>query len=193
MTFAAVVLAAGSARRFGSDKLSAPFHGEPLVVHAIRAARAAPVARVVVVAHPQLDVGTWPGEPAVAVVRIASTALSDSLRAGLANAAPVDGLFVFLGDMPLVPHGAAARLAARLGDAYAAMPRQAGKPGHPVLLSRRAFADIARLEGDAGAGKLLRARDDVVFDDCPDSLIHADVDRPEDLLRMASGSRPGER
>jgi molybdenum cofactor cytidylyltransferase len=178
MTYAAVVLAAGSARRFGSDKLSAAFQGEPLVSHAIRAARAAPVSRVIVVAHPALAIPTMDG---VEVVRIVSGALSDSLRAGLAAAGDVDGLFVFLGDMPLVPHEAAGRLAARIGGAYAAMPLHAGEPGHPVLLSSQAFADVAALTGDAGAGKLLRARDDVFFDAWADPLIHADVDRPEDL------------
>ena len=186
MTFAAVVLAAGSARRFGSDKLSAPFNGEPLVSHAIGAALAAPVERVIVVAHPSLELIA---QPRLDVVRLVSSALSDSLRAGLAAAGDVDGLFVFLGDMPLVPHDAAQRLGERIGQAYAAMPRHGGKPGHPVLLSRRAFADVASLEGDAGAGKLLRARDDVVFDDCPDPLIHADVDRPEDLGWLASRAR----
>lgn len=186
MNLAAVVLAAGSARRFGSDKLSASFAGEPLVSHAIRAALAAPVTRVIVVAHPAL---TFEVQPGVETVRIASSALSDSLRAGLAAAGDVDGLFVFLGDMPLVPHGAAAHLAERIADAYAAMPLHAGKPGHPVLLSRRAFADVATLTGDAGAGKLLRTRGDVVFYDCPDPLIHADVDRPDDLDQLSSSVR----
>lgn len=182
MTLTAVVLAAGAARRFGSDKLSASFQGEPLVSHAVRAALAAPVTRVIVVAHSTLDLQEWSG---VEVVRLASQAMSASLRAGIAAAGEVDGLFVFLGDMPLVPHGAAARLAERIGDSYAAVPSHAGKPGHPVLLSRRAMADAAMLEGDAGAGKLLRSRDDVVFDDCADPLIHADVDHPVDLDRLA--------
>lgn len=186
MNLAAVVLAAGSARRFGSDKLSASFAGEPLVRHAIRAALAAPADRVIVIAHPALELD---GCPAVDVVRLASDALSDSLRAGVAAAGEVDGLFVFLGDMPLVPHDVAARLAEHIGTAYAAMPRHAGKPGHPVLLSRAAFADVAALEGDAGLGKLLRSRDDVVFDECPNPLIHADVDRPEDLGWLASRVR----
>lgn len=190
MSFAAVVLAAGSARRFGSDKLSAPFRGEPLVHHAIRAARAAPVERVVIVAHPSLEVGVWSGEPPLLVHRIASAALSDSLRAGVAAAGAVDGLFVFLGDMPLVPPDIAAELAARLGPAYAAMPRHAGEPGHPVLLSRRTLGDVERLQGDAGAGKLLRTRDDVVFLDRPEPSVHLDVDRPEDLERLASRQAP---
>jgi molybdenum cofactor cytidylyltransferase len=185
MIFAALVLAAGSARRFGSDKLSAPFAGEPLVLHAIRAARAAPVERVIVVAHPTLDLAAATG---VEVVRLASGALSQSLRAGVAAVGEVDGVFVFLGDMPLVPHGAATRLAALLGSHYAAMPLHAGKPGHPVLLSRAAFADVARAEGDAGLGKLLRTRDDVAFDACADPFIHADVDRPADLAALVEGA-----
>ncbi|VWX46655.1 NTP transferase domain-containing protein [Novosphingobium sp. 9U] len=188
MTRAALVLAAGSARRFGSDKLSAPFRGEPLLFQAIRAARAAPVDRVIVVARPGLDCGTWPGAPATAVVRVTSEALSASLKAGLTAAGEIETLTVFLGDMPLVPPDLAASLAAILDDSYAAMPRQGGKPGHPVVLSRRALADIPGLQGDAGAGKLLRSRDDVVFLDCDDAGIHADVDRPDDLERLAVSS-----
>ena len=83
MTLAAIVLAAGAGTRFGGDKLSALFRGEPLIAHAIRAARAAPVARVVVVCPPALDIGEWPGEPAVQALRISSPELSASLKAGL--------------------------------------------------------------------------------------------------------------
>ena len=186
MSLAAVVLAGGSARRFGSDKLSADFHGEPLVFHAIRAARAAPVARVIVVAHPRLDTGEWIGEPEVEVVRLTSAALSESLRTGLNAAGAVEGVFVFLGDMPLVPADAAGRLARQLGNAYAALPVYDGKPGHPVLLSARAIQDAEQLEGDFGAGKLLRGRDDVVRLEWSDVRVLADVDRPEDLRSLSS-------
>ncbi|MDD3800467.1 MAG: NTP transferase domain-containing protein, partial [Novosphingobium sp.] len=171
MTFAAVVLAAGHATRFGSDKLSAPLDGEPLLFHAIRAARAAPVSRVIVVARPGLDVGTWPDAPPVEVLRLDSPVLAESLKTGIAAAGGADGAFVFLGDMPAVPHEEAARLARLLGTAYAALPRHSGRPGHPVLLSASAFADIAPLTGDEGAGRLLRTPRDVVFDDCPDPAI----------------------
>lgn len=179
----AVVLAAGRATRFGSDKLSALLDGEPLVFHAIRAARAAPVNRVIVVARPGLDVGEWPDGPPLEVVRLDSDALSDTLKAGIAAAGDASGAFIFLGDMPRLPHDLAGRLAGAIGSAYAAMPRHQGKPGHPVLLSARAFADIPALTGDEGAGRLLRRRGDVVFDECPDPAIHFDVDRPEDLKK----------
>ncbi|KHK92535.1 nucleotidyltransferase family protein [Novosphingobium malaysiense] len=189
MSYVAVVLAAGHATRFGSDKLSATLDGEPLLFHAIRAARAAPVSRVIVVARPGLDTGSWAGEPSVEVLRIESNALSDSLKTGIAAAADADGAFIFLGDMPRVPHAEAARLAKTIGHAYAAIPRHDGRPGHPVLLASAAFADIANLTGDQGAGRLLRTRDDVVFDDCTDPAIHFDVDRPEDLGWLAGRDR----
>lgn len=184
MNLAAIVLAAGSATRFGSDKLSARFKGRPLVEHAIQAARAAPVGRVIVVAAPALDIGAWDGAPPLDVIRIRSNALSDSLKAGVAAAGDAGGAFIFLGDMPLIPHEVAGRLADILDDHFAALPRHEGRPGHPVLLSRSAFGQIARLEGDQGAGRLLRQRGDVVFEDCSDPGILLDVDRIEDFVRL---------
>ena len=184
MRLVSVVLAAGSARRFGSDKLSAPFRGEPLVHHAIRAARAAPVERVIVVCGEKLAVGDWPGKPRVETVRIASTALSASLQAGIAAAADASGALIFLGDMPLIPHAIAGRLAAALGHHFAAVPCHGGRNGHPVLLSARAFPEIARLTADEGAGKLLRQRGDVAFVDVAEDAILLDVDRAEDLARL---------
>lgn len=184
MILAGIVLAAGAGTRFGGDKLTAPFRGEPLIRHAIRAARAAPVERVIVVGSPGLAIGDWPGPPPVEVLRIVSDSLSVSLKAGLAVAGAVDGAFIFLGDMPLIPHDLSDRLAAALGNSFAAVPRQGGKNGHPVLLSDRAFAVIAELTGDQGAGKLLKARGDVAFVDWPSDAIHRDVDRIEDLDRL---------
>jgi molybdenum cofactor cytidylyltransferase len=88
--------------------------------------------------------------------------------------------------MPLVPAGVAGNLAGQLGNAYAALPVHDGKPGHPVLLSARAIQDAEQLEGDFGAGKLLRGRDDVVRLEWSDARVLADVDRPEDLRSLSS-------
>lgn len=187
MNLVGIVLAAGAGSRFGGDKLSALFRGEPLIRHAVRTARAAPVSHVIVIAAPTLDIGTFdePG-PSVELRRIATTALSDSLKAGVAAAGKADGAFVFLGDMPLVPHDIAGRLAQALGDHFAVMPCFAGRSGHPVLLSRAAFAEITALEGDQGAGKLLRSRKDVAFLDWPDEDILLDVDQADDIQRLES-------
>lgn len=182
MNRVAIVLAAGAGRRFGGGKLAAPFRGEPLLAHAVRAACASPAERVIVVAAPDLDCGdTGRAE----VLRLASDSLSASLRAGLEAAGQCDGAFVFLGDMPLVPHGMAARLANAIGPAHAALPRCEGRPGHPVLLSPAAMAEaVAQLHGDEGMGRLLRGRADVVFVESDDPGVCADVDLPVDLDRL---------
>ncbi|MGE3689869.1 MAG: NTP transferase domain-containing protein [Novosphingobium sp.] len=184
MSLAAIVLAAGAGRRFGGGKLAALFRGEPLVCHAIRAARAAPVDRVIVVCSPELEIGDWRGEPRIEIVRLVSPELSASLKAGIAAAADTQGAFIFLGDMPLVPHDLAGRLAAVLGTNFAAVPRHAGRNGHPVLLSARAFAPIAGLQGDEGAGRLINAREDIAFLDSADEGVLLDIDRAEDMARL---------
>lgn len=184
MSLVALVLAAGAGRRFGGNKLSANFRGEPLVHHAIRAARAAPVERVIVVCGEALAIGDWPGEPRVEALRIASTALSQSLRAGIEAAGEADGAFVFLGDMPVIPHDVAPALIAALAGNFAAVPCHAGRNGHPVLLARQAFPEVCRLEGDEGAGRLLKPRDDVALVAVESAGIHLDIDRAEDLARL---------
>ena len=181
MALAAIVLAAGRASRFGADKLLADFRGEPLVLHALRAALAAPVARVVLVGGAHLPI---PSDPRLSRVD-GGAGLADSLKAGLAAAGDADGVFVFLGDMPLVPHGLAARLGEALGDALAAVPGHDGQPGHPVLLSRAAMALAEGLAGDEGLGKLLRGRADVVGLPVDDAGAVADVDTPAALSALS--------
>ncbi len=181
-SYAAILLAAGHARRFGGDKLSARFRGAPLLSHALAAARAAAVERVILVGRGPVE--GIEATPPVTQVTIASDGLAQSLAAGLAAAGDVAGAFVFLGDMPLVPHAMAARLADALGDGFAALPRYDRRPGHPVLLARRAFATIMALRGDEGAGRLLRERADVVWLDTSDAGVVLDVDRLEDLDQL---------
>ena len=184
MKLAAIVLAAGAGTRFGGDKLAALFRGEPLIAHAIRAARAAPVTQVIVVCPEQLDIGDWPGAPQVAALRIASRELSASLKAGIAAVEGAEGAFVFLGDMPLIPHGLASKLAAALGSHFAAIPQFGAIFGHPVLLAARAFAEISRLHGDEGAGRLLKARNDIAIVATGDEGVTLDIDRAEDIVRL---------
>lgn len=181
-SFVAIVLAAGRSERFGGGKLAAPLAGRPLLDHAVRAALAAPAEQVIVVGRPETHIHA---DPRVRLVELASPALSDSLRAGLAEAGDAAGAFIFLGDMPLVPPGMAARLVAAIGEAPAALPEWRGRPGHPVLLGRRAFALIEGLTGDEGLGRILRGLAGVVRLPTDDEGVVLDVDRPEDLGAIA--------
>ena len=196
--FCAIVLAAGAGRRFGGAKLSAPWRGGVLLEGALAAAFAAPAERVIVVTG---------GDPAVAPAAEAfacargeagrlelrhapdwDQGLSASLREGLRAApAAVEGGFIFLGDMPEVPHTVASLLADAFdGTADAAQPSCAGAPGHPVLLAARLFAKAMRLTGDRGAQALLQRPGAVVVRvEVGAPGVTQDVDTPDALARLA--------
>ncbi|WP_157217264.1 nucleotidyltransferase family protein [Flavisphingomonas formosensis] len=159
----AILLAAGRSTRFGSaNKLMAPLAGRPLVLHALAAARAAPVARVVVVTGaqaPRIAATVRKAGVRVAVVRARDhrQGLSASLRAAFAALWPIErAVFVFLADMPSVPHEIAGRLLRRKTHARVGMirPLWRGRPGHPVLLDRPDVRRIAALRGDRGLAAL---------------------------------------
>jgi molybdenum cofactor cytidylyltransferase len=157
------VLAAGAGRRFGGRKMLASWRGAPLVVVAARIALAAPVAGVTVVTGADSDEVAAAldafGDPRLCTAFNPEwqTGIASSLRCGL-QAVPREAVraVIFLGDMPLVPTTAAARLLAALDEgAPAAFPVVDGAPGHPVAITRDLFAAMARLDGDRGARALL--------------------------------------
>lgn len=189
----AIVLAAGAGSRFGGGKLTAPWGDGLLLDAALTAAFAAPARTVTVV---------WGADPAVleAASRYAdSTGQADrlhlvrnplhaegmgaSLRTGVGSLPPdAAGAFVFLGDMPRIPHGMAPKLARALADgARAAAPVCGGQRGHPVLFSAELFPALLSLAGDRGAGWLLNAMTHgLALIPTEDEGVLFDVDQPSD-------------
>jgi molybdenum cofactor cytidylyltransferase len=194
MKLAAVVLAAGAGSRYGGGKLLAPWRGGVLLDGALAAACAAPVGPVYV---------TWGADPAVLVAATAFAArttngdrvvlvnaprydqgLSASLAAGVAAVpADIDGVFIFLGDMPRVPAGLTTRMAEALAAGAEAVATEfEGRRGHPVLFGRRLLSELTQLEGDRGAGELLGGLGGALtLIPASDDGVLYDVDRPEDL------------
>ena len=194
---AAMVLAAGAGRRFGGSKLTARWRGGVLLDGALEAAFAAPVSQVLVVVGGDDCVDA--AARAFAEARDTAerlqlvsapdwrTGMAASLRAGLQALAPgICGAFVFLGDMPHIPHDLAPRLAGRLiGDVQAVQPLYGGAPSHPVLLGAELFEAAMRLDGDRGAQRLLRAPGvRVARLDVDDAGVSLDVDTPEALAAL---------
>lgn len=187
--FAALVLAAGSARRFGGGKLLAPFRGRPLLHGALAAARAAPVSEIIVVTGADrvaVEACVAAFDPAIRTVHAEGHAegLAASLRAGVASLGPqTEAVIVFLGDMPCVPVPVLGPLAqAVAAGAPAAAPEFQGRRGNPVVLSRRLFPQVAGLEGDAGARSILDGLGErLARVESPDAGVLFDVDRPQDL------------
>jgi molybdenum cofactor cytidylyltransferase len=187
---AAIVLAAGSSRRFGSaNKLLERVAGEPLVAHAVDAllgASAAPV--VVVTGHDADAVQSALGDRAVRFVHNPQydRGMGCSLAVGArAVADELDGLLIALGDMPAIR----AEHARALLNAFdpqrvdaICVPVFEGSRGHPVLFGAGHLAALRTLEGDHGARSILEAHPDAVFEvPVHDVGVLRDVDYPADL------------
>lgn len=159
---AAIILAAGSGRRFGGGKLLADLDGRPLIEHSIAAYAAVPaVERVFLVlgsgaaelrAAANLD-------PAVVVPCSGwQEGRSASVRCGIAAAAASGcrATLIGLGDQPLVTRGAIeAVLAHSDGTAPAARATYGGVPGHPVLVKRELFDQLAGPVREGGARRVI--------------------------------------
>ena len=191
----AIVLAAGSGSRFGGGKLTAPWRGGRLIDGALTAAFAAHVERVIVVTGADHGVADAANDfmrrgaasrPRLAVVHADDHALgmSASLRAGVSHlGADTEGVFVFLGDMPLAPTDTLEAMIVRLANgAVAVAPIWRGQRGHPVLFGRSLFPALLRLKGDEGARGLLRNLGDrLSLVPASSSGVLLDVDAPGDL------------
>lgn len=190
----ALVLAAGSGRRFGGSKLTSPWRGGLLIDAALAAAFTAPVRAVTVVTG--ADPKVAPAAEAFAArtgqsarLRLVHAAdhlegMGASLRAGAA-ALPDDAAaaIVFLGDMPGVPHDLAGRLLAAVAEgAEAAAPVLDGRRGHPVAFSKSLFGQLKTLAGDEGARRILGGLGDrLALIPVEGEGIFRDIDTPEDL------------
>lgn len=189
---AGVVLAAGGSERFGSPKQLAELHGRPLLGYPIETLRAVPAINLVVVvlgAHAERIRSAIDLEGVeVVVVPGWREGIAASLRAAVAAAGDAKALVIVLGDQPLLtPQVVAAVLDRADGPAPAARATFDGAPGHPVVIKRDLFAELAQLRGDEGARDLLAACGLATIE-CGHLASALDVDTPADL-RAAESSK----
>jgi molybdenum cofactor cytidylyltransferase len=181
-----LLLAAGSATRFGSDKLLHLLpHGVPIAVQAARHLRKE-IERVVAVVRPgseELARALRAEGCEVAVCPNADEGMGASLGCAARAAGLADGYLVALADMPFVrPTSIAAVRDALAAGAVLAAPYFRTRRGHPVAISGSFFAELLRSSGDLGARELLGAHQaELVKVPVGDPGVIRDIDRPADL------------
>ena len=191
MSIAALILAAGASRRFGSDKRLHHVDGVPLLARTVARYREV-FERVGVTVRPDegnverliADAGALP-----IIAPDAELGQGRSLAHGVAALADSGGLVVGLGDMPFVRADTLVTIASRLaqGDAEVIRPRCNGHPGNPIGFAPSMFDALTRITGDQGARDLLRSHPDLVeFVDTDDADVLRDVDRPGDIQQGPS-------
>jgi nicotine blue oxidoreductase len=182
-----VLLAAGAGRRFGSPKALVRHRGRLFVEHAAGVLHDGGCMPVVVV------LGASAAEVRAAASLAGSsivdnpewtTGMGSSLRTGLAAlraAADVVAAVILPVDTPGATAAAVRRFVALGAPDALARATYDGTPGHPVLIGRERWADVAATAtGDAGAREYLAIHRPLAVP-CEDVASGADVDRPTDL------------
>lgn len=187
MNVAAILLAAGSATRFGSDKLLHPLpHGVPIAIQAARQLREVFGDGVVAVIRPAAQelAGLLRAEACELVVcENAAEGMGASLACAVRAAGGADAFVIALADMPFIRASsiAAVRDALAVGAPLAA-PFFRARRGHPVGIAGRFRAELAGLRGDEGAKKLLAGHaQELVKLPVGDPGVLRDIDAPGDL------------
>lgn len=201
---AALLLAAGSSRRFGSgNKLLAEVAGRPLIALTAAAFVVSRASELIVVTGPEPEaIETALSHEPARFVRNPDhlSGMGGSIAAGVATlGSDAQGVLICPGDMP----GMTAELVDSLIAVFEAggcdrivrpvLPD--GRPGNPVLWPRRYFGRLAQLHGPEGGRTLLReVAGEVECFPCPDIKAALDIDTAEDLesyrrsMRDAHGS-----
>lgn len=195
---AALVLAAGSSRRFGADnKLLASRDARPLLGHVLQTVQNSQVDRALVVTGHDAesvglvcdDVSQGADKPFAQVHNpLHASGMASSLICGIAELAEagVDAVIVCLGDMPAVTPQVLNQLVAAFREQPGKalyIPTFEGQRGNPVLIAASLFDSVLMLEGDTGARVLARQfPDSVVEVPCESAGVLMDIDVPADLL-----------
>lgn len=193
---AAIVLAAGASRRFGSDKLLHPvtLHGVtlPLAAHSLLPWLET-FGHATVVVRPGAEIFCSAIETALGAIKSApirwiecvdaAQGMAISLVCGVRANRDAAGWLIGLADMPAVPSAAIAGVRnALLAGAALSAPSCDGRRGHPVGFASNYYEELLVLQGDNGARRLLEREISNVVDIKIDHAgIFADIDIPGDL------------
>jgi molybdenum cofactor cytidylyltransferase len=187
---AALVLAAGLARRMGRPKLLLPLAGKPVLRWAVEGVLDH-VEDALVVTGPD-DAGVraaLDGLPVrFAVNSRPEAGQGASIAAGAAALRPgTDAVLVVLGDQPRLPPAVVPALLAawRTSGADIVAPVYRGVQGTPVLFAASVLDELRGLAGDAGARAVVRRRPERVARVDLDLPMPEDVDTPEDYARLS--------
>ncbi|AEG00590.1 nucleotidyltransferase family protein [Methylomonas methanica] len=184
-----ILLAAGSSRRFGHDKLTQALpNGDRVVARACRNL-AAGVDKVVAVVRPgneMLAACLQSEAAAVHVFADAERGMGASLAFAINVSPATDGWVIALADMPWIMPATICQVTDFLRDgADIVAPCYRGRRGHPVGFSERFAKQLASLSGDSGAKLLIQQHLDLLrLFDCDDSGVLKDIDRPADLPNL---------
>jgi|TARA_B110000046_G_C12882309_1_gene350668 molybdenum cofactor cytidylyltransferase len=170
-TIGAVVMAAGSSIRFGSDKRLYDDGNGPILQQTLSHVLALnlPVCVVLRIQDQRAVgelLGRHTGHPGLACYFVSHSerGIGHSLQAFFRQPPAWDGAMIFLADMPWIKTDTSQLLLEHFDAEKIIAPQIAGQRGHPVLFPRQMFAELSQLRGDRGANALLQSSHGLVVE-----------------------------
>ncbi len=187
MNISAILLAAGSAVRFGRNKLCHPYKDDmPMVVMAYNNLRTSFDDVVVVVNDNDGAIQRLLSTHEIKFVTFenASTGMGASLAFGIKQRPDADAWVIALGDMPSSKPETMIKVTQEIQQGKPlVVPRYHGQQGHPVAFARDFYALFAALDGDRGGKGILESNQSLLTSvDVNDPGCVFDIDTQDDLF-----------
>lgn len=153
-----IVLAAGSASRFGADKRLAVLGNGLTVLEATLASVPASITKRILVLKPGDDelIHRFQNDWHICRANSPQSGMANSLSNGIAMAAGWEGALIALGDMPYIKAATFTGLQQALAVHAMVVPTFNGYRGNPAGFRKQYFDEVKNLEGDRGAKSLLQ-------------------------------------
>jgi len=186
---AAVILAAGESRRFGSPKQLLDWHGQPLIWHVAQRAVQADLSPVIVVGGAQTEqILQALRDLPVTVIHNPDWQQGQGTSVGVGTSAVPGqngGSLFLLADQPQIPVTLLRSLVAEHAQTLHPIiaPLVDGQRANPVLFDRVTFSELRKLNGDMGGRKLF-SKYPVRWLPWHDSAPLLDVDTLADYQRL---------
>jgi molybdenum cofactor cytidylyltransferase len=179
-----IVLAAGSANRFGSDKRRALLGNGLAVLEATLASVPAAITRRILVlkAGDEDLIQRFQQDWHICSADNPQSGMANSLACGIAMATDWEGVLIALGDMPYIKAGTFTGLQQALAAHAIVVPTHDGNRGNPAGFRKQYFAEMKNLAGDRGARSLLQKYAAECFEiETGDEGVLRDIDYPGGL------------
>ena len=178
----AIILAAGSSKRFGKQKLCEKLpSGNTVLGETIsQVERAVSKVRIITNANIYASINDENGR--LKVCPEANLGMGLTLAYGIKLVQSTNACLICLADMPFVKTTTYQTLAKSLTASNIVVPVFDGKQGNPVGFGKRYFKNLLMLNGDSGGRSLLQTHADAIQRiEVDDPAILYDIDTPEDL------------
>jgi len=191
---ACIVLAAGSAVRFGSPKQLAELHGRSLIQIAIDTANSSQVDYVFLVlgnSSSEILQNLRLGRAQVVLNKNYQEGISTSIKSGVANLPDdVSGAIVMVADQPYLT----SHYVDLLIDGFRESPENiialssGGEARNPVIIPCSLLSVLEKLEGDEGARAVVKNNPKTILLEVSDPKVLVDVDTKASLLKLENES-----